>query len=161
MGTTDSELIEILQKQSEIEKKTLTKLSIAEEEASEIAVKLILMELRLDSWKHQKFLEGIVDLLLEMPCDSWSAKVQRYVDRVKVEKTLNELIRAETEMMELAEKAIALTDDPIAIRLLNHLRDDEKYHRKEIEELVRIIQTSPLQSKKAVKGSDIVCATED
>ncbi len=161
MSTVDLELIETLQKQIEVEKDTLIRLSIAEEEVSETAVKLVFMELRLDSWKHQKFLEGIVEMLQETPCDTWSAKVQRYIDRVKLDKTLDELISAESKMFNLAEKALTSTKDPVAQFLLNHLKHDEQHHKKELEGLITLIQTSPLQSKKGTKGTDIVCETED
>ena len=161
MSTADLDLIEILQKQIEIEKDTLNKLSIAEEEVSETAVKLVFMELRLDSWKHQKFLEGIIEMLKETPCDAWSAKVQRYIDRVKLDKTLHDLVKAESEMFALAEKALKSTDDPVAQYLLNHLKHDEQHHKKELENLITLIQTSPLQAKKGQKGTDIVCETEE
>ncbi len=161
MSTADVELIETLEKQIEVEKATLNKLSKAEEEVSETAVKLVFMELRLDSWKHQKFLEGIIEMLKETPCDAWSAKVQRYIDRVKLDKTLNELVDAESEMFSLAEKALKKTNDPVAQYLLSHLKHDEQHHKKELEGLITLIQTSPLQSKKGQKGTDIVCETED
>lgn len=161
MTTVDRDLMETLQKQIEVEKETLNRLSRAEEEVSETAVKLVFMELRLDSWKHQKFLEGILEMLQETPCDAWSAKVQRYIDRVKLEKTLNELVRAEAEMFSLAEKALKATEDPVAQFLLGHLKHDEQHHKKELEELITLIQKSPLQSKKGTKGTDIVCETED
>lgn len=161
MNSINEDLKGTLQKQIEVEKETQIRLSKAEEEVTETAVRLVFMELRLDSWKHQKFLEGILEMLEETPCDRWSAKVQRYIDRVKLDKTLNELVRAETEMFNLAEKALKTTDDPIARYLLGHLKHDEEHHKKALEELITLIQKSPLQSKKGQKGTDIVCETED
>jgi len=32
-------------------------------------------------------------------------------------------------------------------------------HQRELEELIRLIKTAPLQSKRAEKGTDIVCET--
>ena len=68
-------------------------------------------------------------MLHETPCDAWSAKVQRYIDRVKLGKTIAELIHAESEMLALAEKALATTNDPVAQFLLKHLKHDEDHHK--------------------------------
>ncbi|MHA1906955.1 MAG: hypothetical protein ACW98Y_06650 [Candidatus Thorarchaeota archaeon] len=161
MSSSDSKLIETLQKQIEVEERTLNMLSKAEDEVSETAVKLVFMELRLDSWKHQKFLEGIIEILKDTPCDAWSAKVQRYIDRVKLQKTIEALVEEEKEMEALAEESLRNTKDPVAQFLLRHLKEDETHHRQELEELIRLINSAPLQSKKAEKGSDIVCATDE
>ncbi len=154
----NEKLIDLLQRQIEVEKKTLNMLSKAEEEVSETAVRLAFLDLRLDSWKHQKFLEGMIEMINETPCDEWSAKVQRYVDRVKLKKTLDALIIEEKEMLSIAEESIEEMKDPIGKFLLVHLRDDEKTHTENLDELSRLIMTSPLQSVKAVKGTDIDCS---
>ena len=154
---TNEKLIDLLQRQIEVEKKTLNMLSKAEEEVSETAVRLAFLDLRLDSWKHQKFLEGMIEMINETPCDEWSAKVQRYVDRVKLKKTLDALMIEEKEMLSIAEQSIEEIDDPIGKFLLIHLRDDEKTHTENLDELSRLIMTSPLQAVKGVKGTDIEC----
>ena len=161
MSSVDSKLIETLQKQIEVETRTLNMLAEAEDEVSETAVKLVFMELRLDSWKHQKFLEGILEILEDTPCDTWSAKVQRYIDRVKLQKTIEALVKEEKQMEVLAEESLKNTKDPFAQFLLKHLGEDERHHLEKLEELSRLIHTAPLQSKKGEKGTDIVCETEE
>lgn len=161
MNAINSRLLETLQKQIAVEKKTLNMLADAEEEVSETAVKLVFMELRLDSWKHQKFLEGIIEMMEDTPCDNWSAKVQRYIDRVKLQRTIELIVAEEREMENLASESLEETNDPVARFLLNHLKEDEKRHRLELEELIHLINTAPLQSVKGQKGTDIVCETED
>ena len=154
---SNDRLIELLQKQIEVEKKTLNMLAIAEDEVSETAVRLAFMDLRLDSWKHQKFLEGMIELLTKTPCDEWSAKVQRYIDRIKLKKTLDDLIAEEKEMVKLAEQALEEITDPLGRFLLTHLKEDEKHHTENLRQLLSLIMTSPLQSVKGQKGSDIIC----
>ena len=155
---TNQKLLYLLEKQIEVEKKTLNMLSKAESEVSETAVRLAFLDLRLDSWKHQKFLEGMIEMINETPCDEWSAKVQRYVDRIKLQKTLDALIVEEKEMLSLAQKSIEEMKDPIGKFLLIHLRDDEQTHTESLEELSKLIMSAPLQSVKAQKGSDIECS---
>ncbi|MHA2375023.1 MAG: hypothetical protein ACXAB9_02580 [Candidatus Thorarchaeota archaeon] len=157
MTVSDQKLIEILSKQIDVEKRALDKLVKAEEEAEETSVRLVFMEMRLDTWKHVKFLEGMIEMLNVTPCDEWAAKVSRYTGRVKLQRTLDSIMKEEDEMIELLDASIREVRDPIALFLLEHLRKDEKEHNEALEKLIRIIQQAPLQSKKGEKGSDIVC----
>ena len=160
MNQTDTEVIEIFKSQIELEQKALDKLVILEEDAKETAVRLAFMDLRLDSWKHIKFLEGMIELLSTTPCDEWSAKVGRYAGRVKLVRELHNLKDDEGEMIKLLDEALGKVDDPIARLLLEHMKQEERHHLKDLEQLVKLIQQAPLQSKKGEKGTDIVCATD-
>jgi len=160
VSQTDDEIIEIFRNQIEIEHKTLNKLVRLEEDAKETAVRLAFMDLRLDTWKHVKFLEGMIELLSTAPCDDWSAKVARYAGRVKLERELDSLQADEDDMIQLLTKALHRVDDPIATLLLEHMRKEEQHHLDDLEKLVKLIQTAPLQSKKGEKGTDIVCETD-
>ena len=160
MNQTDSQVIKIFENQIELEKKTLDKLVKLEEEAKETAVRLAFMDLRLDTWKHVKFLEGMIELISTTPCDEWSAKVGRYAGRVKLERELHALRKDENEMVSLLQKAIKMLDDPIANLLLIHMKEEEMSHYNDLEKLVKLIQQAPLQSKKGEKGTDIVCDTD-
>lgn len=160
MSQADSEIIEIFQEQIKIEQRALNKLVKLEEEAKETAVRLSFMDLRLDTWKHVKFLEGMIELLSTTPCDEWSAKVSRYAGRVKLERELDNLRSDEDEMINLLSKAISKVEDPIAKLLLEHMKEEERHHYTDLGKLVRLIQQAPLQSKKGKKGTDIVCDTD-
>ena len=160
MSQTDSEVIDIFKNHIEVEQRTLNRLVKLEEDAKETAVRLAFMDLRLDTWKHIKFLEGMIELLSTTPCDEWSAKVGRYAGRVKLERELVILRKEEDEMVELLGKAINKLDDPIAKLLLQHMKDEEASHSTDLAKLVKLIQRAPLQSKKGEKGTDIVCDTD-
>lgn len=160
MSEADSEVIDIFRTQIALEQKTLDRLVKLEEDAKETAVRLAFMDLRLDTWKHIKFLEGMIELLTTTPCDEWSAKVGRYAGRVKLERELVILRKDEDKMTDLLGKAIMKVNDPIANLLLEHLKEEEISHSKDLQKLVKLIQQSPLQSKKGVKGTDIVCDTD-
>ncbi len=114
MISTDNEIIEIFRNQIEIEQATHDKLVVLEEDAKETAVRLCFMDLRLDSWKHVKFLEGMIELLNTTPCDEWSAKVGRYAGRVKLERELESLKSNESKMISLLDNALNKIEDPIA-----------------------------------------------
>ncbi|UCE10444.1 MAG: hypothetical protein JSW61_00535 [Candidatus Thorarchaeota archaeon] len=161
ISPTDEKLIEILEKQIEVEEKTLKELSEAEDAASEPAVRLILMELRLDTWKHKHLLEGIVEILTTTPCDTWSAKVQRYIDRVKLERTLQKVMAKESEMVDYLSQALENVQDPIAAMIFGHMKHDEERHGRDLADVIKLIRTAPLQTKKGEKGTDIYCPPED
>jgi rubrerythrin len=157
---SSSELISIFRKQIDIENKTLEKLVKLEEDAKETVVRLAFMELRLDTWKHVKFLQGMIELLTTTPCDEWSAKVGRYAGRVKLERELSALVGDEEQMVSLLETSLKKVDDPIGQLLIEHMRDEEMTHHEDLKKLVRLIKRAPLQSKKGEKGSDIACDSD-
>ncbi len=157
MKEKNETLLRIIDEQIAVERDTLKELIEAEESAGETAVQLIYLEMRLDTWKHIKFLEGVKDLLQSTPCDEWSAKVQRYVDRVKLERKLKSLRERENSMANLLDQALEVVDDPIAKVMLLHLRDDENRHVEDLEEMIKIVQAMPLQPKKPEVGSKTVC----
>jgi len=158
--TTEEQIIDVLNDQISVEKQTLDKLVKLEEEARETAVRLAFMELRLDTWKHMKFLEGMIELLSTSPCDEWSAKVARYAGRVKLEREIKGLMKDEGEMTKLLQQAIKKVNDPIAILLLQHMKDEENTHLDDLAKLGKIIKQAPLQTKKGKKGTDIICETD-
>jgi rubrerythrin len=160
LTTNDAKLIELLKKQIEVEKRALETIAKAEDESQETAVKLVFMQMRLDTWKHQKFLEGMIDMLTQTPCDEWSAKVGRYTGRIQLERHFEALMKDEGEMVELSSKALDLIDDPFAQHLLLHLKEEEEKHTKALEKMITLVKQTPLQSRKAEKGTDIVCETD-
>ncbi len=157
MSNRTTELIDLLKKQIEVENAALEALTKAENESQEPPVKLCYLDMRLDTWKHVKFLEGLIEMAEKVPCDEWLSKVDRYIDRVKLEKTLSSIMQQESSMTELSKQAAKMIDDPIGKMLLEHLSSDEKRHEKALKELIKIVKQMPLQTKKGKKGSDIVC----
>jgi sulfur relay (sulfurtransferase) DsrC/TusE family protein len=156
----EEEITAILQSQIEVEKKTLDRISRLENDAGEVVVRLAFMDLRLDTWKHIKFLEGMIEHLNTVPCDEWSAKVGRYAGRVKLERELEALISEEAEMIRLLEMALPKVNDSIAKLLLEHLKEEETDHKTDLRQLVKLIKQTPLQTKKGQKATDIVCDTD-
>ncbi|MHA2057033.1 MAG: hypothetical protein ACW979_05330 [Candidatus Thorarchaeota archaeon] len=160
MSGSEAAIIEIMSEQIEVEQRTLNRLVELEENSKEPAVRLAFMELRLDTWKHIKFLEGMIEHLTTTPCDEWLAKVGRYAARVKLEREIDTLIEEESEMFELLDKAIQKIDDPVAHLLVEHLKEEESSHLDYLSKWAKIIQQAPLQAKKGEKGTDIVCDTD-
>ncbi|MFX1579838.1 MAG: hypothetical protein ACFFBJ_09350 [Promethearchaeota archaeon] len=157
----ERELSTILLEQIDVEKDTLQKLAESQKGIQETAVRLIFKEMEYDTAKHVQFLESIIKMLETTPCDEWSAKVQRYADRVRLKRDLESFIEQESRMIGLLEEALEKIEDPLARFLLLHLKEDEESHHADLKELVRLIQLQPLQRVKGEKGTDIVCDTDD
>lgn len=160
MSGSEAEIIAVMEDQIQVEQDTLDRLVKLEEDAKEPAVRLAFMELRLDTWKHIKFLEGMIEHMTTTPCDEWSAKVGRYAGRIKLEREIDSLIEDETEMLSLLDKAIEKIDDPVAQLLVGHLKEEETNHLDYLSKWARIIQQEPLQAIKGEKGTDIVCDSD-
>lgn len=160
MNNKDAQMIELLRKQIEVEEKALLTISKAEEEAKETAVKLILVQMRLDTWKHQELLKGMIEMLTDTPCDEWSAKISRYTGRVRLERHFEKLQQQEKMMGDITSEILKLTKDPLARHLLIHLRNEETMHERDLKEIISLVKQTPLQSKKAEKATDIICETE-
>ena len=160
MRGPDAELIALMTEQIEVEQATLNRLVKLEEDSTEPAVRLAFMELRLDTWKHIKFLEGMIEHLTETPCDEWSEKVSRYANRIKLEREIRDLIDDENEMLSLLESSLKKTDDPVVHLLVEHLKDEESNHLKYLSKWAKFVQQAPLQSKKGKKATDIVCPAD-
>ena len=155
-----AEIIDIMKDQILVEQEALNRLVKLEEDAKETAVRLAFMELRLDTWKHIKFLEGMIEHLTTTPCDEWSAKVGRYAGRVKLEREIDLLISDESKMVKFLNKALVKIEDPVAQLLMENPKDEEIHHLDYLSKWVKIIQQYPLQAKKGEKGTDIVCDTD-
>ena len=156
----NAEVITILEEQIQIEQDALENIVQLENNSKETAVRLTFLDLRLNTWKHIKFSEGIIEILTTTPCDEWSAKVGRYSGRIRLERELSSLVIEEGKMISQLEKALDKISDPIAKQFLKHMKDEESNHSKDLMQLVKIFQMSPLQTKKGVKGTDIVCDTD-
>jgi rubrerythrin len=156
----ETDVIAIMKDQIKVEQETLDRLVKLEETSKETVVRLAFMQLRLDTWKHIKFLEGMIEHMTTTPCDEWSAKVGRYAGRVKLEREIDSLITNENAMVKYLNQVLKKINDPIPQLLLGNLKREEEGHQKNLAEWIRIIKQAPLQGKKGQKGTDIVCDTD-
>ena len=160
MSKTTEQLIDILSQQIELEKQAIDELAEEEEKTKESAVRLVFMDMRLSSWKHMKLLEAMINELKTSPCDEWSAKVQRYIDRVKLDRKFKSMKEKEEGMISNLDQAMEKVNDPVGKMMLEHLRQDEEAQNSVIDRVIRLIQMLPLQAETGEKGSDIVCDTD-
>ncbi len=141
-------IIELIEKQIEIEKKNVRQVQETEKKVGYAAAKLSLLEIRLDSQKHADILKGMLDTLRETPTSKtlWEQRLESYVDPFVVQRELNEHVKREAKMIKHVEQEIKQTRDETLRSLLQHIADDERKHHKILANVVRHLQKS--ESKK-------------
>ncbi|MFB0523377.1 MAG: ferritin family protein [Candidatus Bathyarchaeia archaeon] len=144
------ELVNMIQAQIKLEKDTTRKVREMEEATGNLAAKLLLAEMRLDTEKHAKILQTMLDLMKQreagMPIKThldattiklWDAKIDSYVDTLVVKKMLEDHVKVETDMLKHVEKEMKKTDDEALKVLFKHIADDEKKHHEIMETILK------------------------
>jgi len=144
------ELVNLIQAQIKLEKDTTRKVRELEEATGNLAAKLLLAEMRLDTEKHAKILQTMLDLMTQreagMPTKThldattislWDAKIDSYVDTLVVKKMLEDHVKVEMDMLKHVEKEMKKTDDEALKLLFKHIADDEKKHHEIMETILK------------------------
>jgi len=105
------------------------------------AARLLLVEMRLDSIKHEGIFREILSVIENQPAPVpetklWDYRIESFVDMEVVRKKLQKHVSAEADMLQSVEKVIKATPDEALKVLLSHIADDEKKHHKNIELII-------------------------
>jgi rubrerythrin len=103
------------------------------------AAKLLLVEMRLDSRKHEAILEEVLNALEDkpQPLDLWEARIEGFVDMQVMKQELEKHMQLESDMLRDTEEEIRETRDEALKTLFMHIAEDEKKHHKNIELIIR------------------------
>lgn len=140
--SSESSFVEILKTHMESEAKMIEFCADLENKVHTAAARLLLVEMRLDSVKHEGILREILSVIEKQPValpetKLWDYKIESFVDMKVVRKELQEHANAEVNMLQSVEKVIKATRDEVLKVLLGHIADDEKKHHKNIELIIR------------------------
>jgi bacterioferritin (cytochrome b1) len=139
---SEKELFNLIESQIKIEKSTTKKIKEFEEGIANLAAKLLLAEMRLDTEKHAKILETMLNYLKTYASDLaskkfWQIETSEYMDALTTENLLKKHITVETKMLEHVKKAIKKTDDEAVKLLFKHIIDDEKKHHEIMKTILK------------------------
>lgn len=138
MGNEYDELLAMLEKNRELELKNVQMSQEKEEQLKSAGAKLILYQIRMDSTKHAKILQTLIDTIKEgTPEYLWDYRIDRYVGQVATERELQKHVEIEKEMIQHHEAIIKKTDDRGIQMILQHIVDDEKRHHKMLTEVIK------------------------
>ncbi|MDH5481845.1 MAG: hypothetical protein OEY22_03045 [Candidatus Bathyarchaeota archaeon] len=132
-------LIQLLKQQIKIEKTHVDRITEMEKRVGNAAAKLLLLEMRLDSQKHEGILTGILKTLKGIsPSQAlWKHKIESYVDPFVVKRELETHVKMETDVLAHVEEEMKHTKDEGLKLLLQHIADDERKHHKILETIVK------------------------
>jgi len=138
MGNEYDELLTMLEKNRELELKNVQMSQEKEEQLKSAGAKLMLYQIRMDSTKHAKILQTLIDTIKEgTPEYLWDYRIDRYVGQVATERVLQKHVEIEKEMIQRHEAIIKKTDDRGIQMILQHIVDDEKRHHKMLMEVIK------------------------
>lgn len=108
---SEKELFNLIESQIKIEKNTTKKIKEFEEGITNLAAKLLLAEMRLDTEKHAKILETMLHYLNVYKPDLvskkfWQIETSEYTDALLTGNILKKHIKVETKMLEHVKRAI-------------------------------------------------------
>jgi rubrerythrin len=136
---SNAELIGMLKAHKKFEANMINLVANLEGKVHTRAAKLLLVEMRLDSQKHEAILDEALDAVEDKPQPQplWAARIESYVDMQVMKQELEKHMQLEADMLRDAEKEIRETQDEALKTLLAHIAEDEKKHHKNIELIIR------------------------
>jgi rubrerythrin len=108
------------------------------EKVENAAAKMLLTELQLDTAKHARIFEEILNTIEKAPpANLWDYRIASYVDSLVVKKELERHLKLEQKMLEDLEAIIKDTKDEALKLLLEHIAADERKHHEIVETILR------------------------
>lgn len=124
----------MVQTQIKWEKATARKIKKFEKDTVNLAAKLFLAEMRLDS---EKLKVGASSIIMREERPLWDMRIRSYVDTQAAKKMLEDHVEVETKMLKHIEEEMKTTNDEALKLLLKHIADDEKKHHKIMEIILK------------------------
>ena len=128
-------LVEMFERQIEVEEKAIKAYEDAMEMIGNFAFRLVFEELLMDSRKHKRIFE-VLKQNLTLPPSEWdlavSQRIGKYVSPIELEKH----IKLEEGMIELLKKNVKTIKDETIRRLLEHVLEDENRHHSVLKKFI-------------------------
>jgi len=131
----NQELYDVLLKHKETEEEIGEKLQVVVDDLTYAPLKLMLLNITLDTEKHAKLLKNIISILShEQTVPSWE-DFHREVDRVR--QVLEDHVEIEEAIGRQVSEAMKKVDSRVLRELLKTIRDDEITHHTMFEMILR------------------------
>jgi len=139
---SEKDLVDMIKAQIKLEESTTEKIENLEEATANLAAKLFLAEMRLDTEKHAKILKTMLDVMKQKEPEMrtrtlWDTKIRSYVDAVAAKKMLEDHVKVEMSMLKHVEEEMEKTDDEALKLLFRHIADDERKHHDIMETILK------------------------
>lgn len=135
---TEKSFFDMIRKHIEVEKKTAKSCATLRDKVETAAAKMFLTEIQLDTAKHARILEEMLNIVEKAPpANLWDYRIASYVDSLVVKRELENHMKIEQDMLQEVEKEIKTTKDEALKLLLQHIAADEKKHHEIIQTILR------------------------
>ncbi len=133
------EIIQLIKRHINIERDHVLRLNEIRKKVDNAAAKLLLLEMQLDSKKHEDILTAILTTIEGVPSSKtlWQYRLEGYIDPILARKEVENHIQMETDVLAHVEEEIKKTKDESIKMLLQHIAEDEKKHHKILEEIAK------------------------
>ena len=133
------ELKKLVKAQIVIEEVNVKEAAETEEKLGNMAAKLLLHIIALDSQKHAYVLNGILEAAKDIPTSEtlWEHKLDNYVDPFAAKQRLEKHIKREAQMIKYVDEESKLTKDEGLKTLLQYIVEEEKKHHKMLETIIK------------------------
>jgi rubrerythrin len=136
---SNTELIRMLKAHKKFEANMVDLVASLEGKVHTRAAKLLLVEMRLDSRKHEAIIDEVLNALEDKPQPQylWEARIESYVDMQFMKMELEKHMQLESDMLRDTEEEIKETRDEALKTLLTHMAEDEKKHHQNLELIIK------------------------
>lgn len=134
---SEEKLTDLIKRQITIEKDVEKDMIEQEKRVHTVAARLLLLEVRLDAYKHAKILEAILKVMGKKPEPLWNYRLESYAESFAVKKELEKHMEREKYTLQHVEEEMKETKDEAVKLLLQHILEDENKHHKIIETIIK------------------------
>lgn len=135
---TKKSFFDMLRNHIEFEKSAAKICAALREKVGTAAGRMLLIEMQLDTTKHARILEEMLNIVEKAPPEPlWDYRIASYVDSLVVKKELEKHMKLEQDMLRNVEEEIKTTKDEALKLLLQHIAGDERKHHEIIQTILR------------------------
>ena len=135
---TKKSFFDMIRKHIESEKSMAEACADLSKKVDTAAAKMLLIEMQLDTEKHARILEEMLNIVEKAPpVRLWDYRIASYVDSLVVKKELERHMQLEKDMLRDVEDEIKATKDEAMKLLLQHIAADERKHHEIIQTILQ------------------------
>ncbi len=135
---TEESFTDKIRKHIKFEESTAKLCAATSKRLDNAVAKMLLTEMQLDSRKHARILEEVLNTVEKAPPTRlWDYRISSFVDTSVMKRTLEKHLEVELKMLKKVEEMIKTTEDEALKLLLEHIAEDERKHHKIIKTVLR------------------------
>jgi rubrerythrin len=138
MSQKDS-LTALIKQHADIEREDAKNINAMRKRTSNAVARLLLLEMQLDSAKHEAILTEMLETLKGIPPGKslWEHELDEYIGNAIVRREFEEHVTKENDVLAHLEKELSHTKDEGLKLLLQNITEDEKKHHRMLQTMIK------------------------